>query len=114
MGRGQEIDKDFIRGKLNTSLRRYSRRVQQLEEETAPIAPDCAIGRVSRMDAINNKGVNEAALFNARNKLRDTKEALARLDSADFGNCKSCSEKIPHARIIAMPESLYCMKCAKK
>ncbi|MDZ7776089.1 MAG: hypothetical protein U5L09_11085 [Bacteroidales bacterium] len=55
-----EKQKDFIRTKLLNSRKRTIRRVEQLIEDTAPIAPDCSIGRVSRMDAINNKGVSEA------------------------------------------------------
>ena len=36
--------------------------IEHYKELTKPIAPENAIGRVSRMDAINNKSVNEAAL----------------------------------------------------
>jgi DnaK suppressor protein len=39
--------------------------VKEYEELTKPIAPDVAIGRISRMDAINNKSVTEAALRQA-------------------------------------------------
>ena len=35
--------------------------IQHYKELTKPIAPENAIGRISRMDAINNKSVNEAA-----------------------------------------------------
>lgn len=109
-----DILKEQIRVKLNNQHRRTMRRVEQLTEDTAPVAPDCAIGRVSRMDAINNKSVNEAALSNARDKLRDIEESLARIDTPDFGKCKSCATPISTDRLMAMPESLYCMKCVKK
>ena len=36
------------------------------KEITKPIAPENAIGRISRMDAINNKSVTEAALRQAK------------------------------------------------
>jgi DnaK suppressor protein len=36
--------------------------IAALKELTRPIAPDNAIGRLSRMDAINTKSINEAAL----------------------------------------------------
>ena len=109
-----EKQKGFIRTKLLNSRKRTIRRVEQLIEDTAPIAPDCSIGRVSRMDAINNKGVSEAALANARDKFRDIEESLARIDTPDFGYCKSCALEITVERLMAMPESLYCMKCARK
>jgi len=107
-------EKDILRQKLVKARERYTRRISQLTEDTAPVAPDCSIGRVSRMDAINNKGVSEAALANARDKIRDIEESLARIDTSDFGKCKSCNAQIPLKRLMAMPESLYCMKCARK
>ena len=39
-------------------------RIEEYRELTKPIPPENAIGRVSRMDAINNRSVNEAALNN--------------------------------------------------
>lgn len=41
--------------------------METLEDSCKPIAPDVAIGRISRMDAINNKSVMEASLRNANN-----------------------------------------------
>jgi DnaK suppressor protein len=39
--------------------------ITDFEEMTKPVSPDNAIGRVSRMDAINNNSVTEAALRHA-------------------------------------------------
>lgn len=40
--------------------------IEQLKELTKPIQPDAAYGRLSRMDAINNKTINDAALREQR------------------------------------------------
>jgi len=45
---------------------------------TQPIAPENAIGRLGRMDAINNKSVMEAALREAEAKLIRVNQALQR------------------------------------
>ena len=37
---------------------KINERLIELKELTKPIEPDCAIGRISRMDAINNKSIN--------------------------------------------------------
>ncbi len=52
--------------------------ITNLEELTKPIAPENAIGRVSRMDAINNKSVNEAALTKAKQKLKNLEITLSK------------------------------------
>lgn len=76
------------------------------------IAPDDAIGRVSRMDAINNKSVNEAALRQSESKLKKLKETIQRIDDKDFGICVKCHQSIPVGRIVLMPESRMCARCA--
>ncbi len=80
---------------------------------TKPIAPDVAIGRLSRMDAINNKSVTEAALRQAEEKLRNLNLVFSKLGTKDFGLCLRCKNPIPLGRILFRPESLYCVNCAK-
>jgi DnaK suppressor protein len=81
---------------------------------TRPIAPDDAIGRLTRMEAINSKSINEAALRRARNKLSRLEQTLRKVDDPDFGLCRECEESIPFARLMAMPESDLCVACAEK
>ena len=80
---------------------------------TKPIAPENAIGRLSRMDAINNKSVLEAGLHQAKEKLDRLKYVFSRVDAEDFGICKKCNNPIPVGRILLMPQSIYCVKCAQ-
>lgn len=87
-------------------------RIEELEELTRPVAPDAAIGRVSRMDAINNKSINEAALRQAREKLLGLQHALDRVDDPSYGKCSRCGGPIPMGRILIMPESTRCMRCS--
>ena len=87
--------------------------VDHYKELTKPIAPENAIGRVSRMDAINNKSVNEAALKQAEQKLKHLQIALGNINEPDFGICIRCNNPIPIGRIMLMPHSRFCVKCAK-
>lgn len=82
-------------------------------EMTKPVAPDVAIGRISRMDAINNKSVTESALRQAEDKLDKLKYVLSRVGTPDFGICKKCKREIPLGRILIRPQSLYCVNCAR-
>lgn len=86
--------------------------IEELRELTKPISPENAIGRVSRMDAINNKSINEAALAQAETKLDKLKFALDKCQDETFGSCKRCGQAIPMGRLLLMPESLYCVQCA--
>jgi len=87
--------------------------IEEYKEFTQPIAPDCAIGRVSRMDAINNKSVTEAAQRQAESKLRNLNRVLSQIGTDEFGLCLKCKQPIPVGRILIRPESLYCVRCAR-
>ncbi|MGB1318070.1 MAG: TraR/DksA family transcriptional regulator, partial [Flavobacteriales bacterium] len=69
-------------------------------------------GRISRMDAINNKSINDAALRQARNKLDKLQLAHQKCDDPAFGICIKCKGPIPMGRLTLMPESLRCVRCA--
>ncbi len=97
---------------IKKKIRQVTGRIEELEDLTRPIAPDVAIGRVSRMDAINNKSVNEAALRQARAKLYGLQHALDNIDNPSFGVCSRCGGRIPMGRILIMPESPKCIRCS--
>jgi len=78
-----------------------------------PIAPDNAIGRLTRMEAINSKSINEAALSRARQTLSRMERALKLIQTPDFGLCRECEEPIPFERLMIVPESDLCVECAE-
>jgi DnaK suppressor protein len=86
--------------------------IKTLKDLTKPISPENAIGRVSRMDAINNKSVNEAALRSSINKLALLQSAIVRVHEENFGICMRCGQEIPFKRILLIPQSNRCVHCA--
>ena len=50
-----------LREKIQTLIEKFEKEMAQMEDATKPISPENSIGRVSRMDAINNKSVMEAS-----------------------------------------------------
>ncbi len=65
------------------------------------------------MDAINNKAVQEAALATARRKLDRLRTMQSNLDDPKLGLCKRCGRPIPTGRLLAMPESPFCVRCSR-
>ena len=110
----KQEERAAIKVQLEKKLVRIDKEIIELKDLTAPVAPDCAIGRVSRMDAINNRSVNEAALRKKQEQQRAIKFALTQINSDSFGKCVSCGNEIPIGRIILMPESIKCVRCASR
>lgn len=106
-------EKKVLREKILLTISKIEKDVTDLRELTKPIPPENAIGRVSRMDAINNKSVNEAALRRANTKLGRLQKALFKVDTDDsFGTCMACKKGIQTARLMFLPESTHCIRCA--
>lgn len=103
-----------LKEKIQETMVQTRLRIQQLEAATQPISPENAIGRISRMDAINNKSVAEAALRTARRKLSSLETALHRVEEPHFGKCTRCGQAIRPARLMFMPESERCIRCADR
>lgn len=107
-------EKRSIENQINEKIQKLEKEILTLKDLTKPIAPDCAIGRVSRMDAINNKSVNEATLKKKQIQLKALKDTLKNLDDPKFGKCICCGKQIPLGRIMLMPESKKCVVCASR
>lgn len=102
-----------IRDKITAQLKKIEADIVEYTELTKPISPENAIGRISRMDAINNKSVNEAALRNTKNKQQKLQRALKEIKSPSFGLCRQCGEAIEIEKLLVMPESVRCVSCIK-
>ena len=107
------MDKEEIKQRIIDEIAKTEKLIAEYKELTKPIAPDVAIGRVSRMDAINNRSVTEASLRQAEDKLKNLKHVLSQIDSNDFGKCIRCKQEIPLGRILSRPESVHCVNCAR-
>ena len=101
-----------IAAQINKEIVRTEENITSYKEDTQPISPENAIGRISRMDAINNKSVVEAALRKAEEKLKALKFLSEKVNDEDFGLCARCKEPIPYQRMLFLPQSPFCVNCA--
>ena len=103
---------DEMREIIREKIEETKEEVTQLEELTKPIKPDNAYGRLSRMDAINNKSINDAALRKKKSQLQKLERALDKIDEGSYGTCLKCGNDIPVGRLKFMPWTTKCVQCA--
>ena len=106
-------ERNILKKRIIEKITETKRKIVLLEVASKPISPENSIGRVSRMDAINNKGVSDAALRNAKRQLNSLELASTKVDSPSFGNCSNCKRTIQAARLMFMPQSALCVRCAR-
>ena len=73
-----------------------------------------SVGRVSRIDAIQQQQMQLASLQRLERRLKQVVTALKKVKDEDFGTCSLCEEPISMNRLRARPESPMCIDCAKK
>ncbi len=106
-------ERDQVRQTIEQQIAEAEKEMVVLKELTAAVAPDNSIGRISRMDAINNKSVNDAAYRNTRTRLKRLQNVLEKVDDKDYGLCMRCGKPIAFGRILILPEKRVCVSCSK-
>lgn len=104
--------KSELKTRLMGELEKAERELAAMKESTSAVAPDNAIGRLTRMDAIAWRGVNVGAANAKQERINSLLKALSRLDDPKFGICSECGEPIAPARLEYMPETSTCVNCA--
>jgi DnaK suppressor protein len=103
-----------IADRLHSEQARLRNQIAELTDATRPISPDCSLGRLGRMEAIQSQAVQKTELTAAQVRLQLIEAALARLARGEYGWCEACGEPIPPERLAVCPEARRCTACADK
>ncbi len=88
--------------------------IKHLKLITQPVSPDVSIGRLSRLESLNELAVNEKALASAQLRQQRLQAVRPLLQQPDYGFCSRCDEAIPFARLLSIPESRLCVACKER
>ena len=108
-----DTKREELKAIIEKRIEKTIKQIAGYESMAQPITPENSIGRISRMDAINNKSVVDAALRTSKEKLSGLKTMLNKIHDDNFGKCERCGEVIPEKRLILMPQSMFCVRCAR-
>jgi len=105
-------DRAELKARMETEISTLHETIAALEQNAAPVEPDVAIGRLSRLDTMQSQAISNASLANSKRRLLKLEAALTHVNEEQFGHCQECGTPIPIARLLAMPESALCVGCA--
>jgi DnaK suppressor protein len=103
--------KEDLRQALLDLRDELSRMLSSSEEAAAPVDLEAPIGRISRMDAMQEQSMAMANRRAARARMKQVEAALVRFDDDEYGDCLDCGETIDGRRLAAKPESPFCLGC---
>ena len=72
-----------------------------------------SVGRLSRMDAMQQQAMNQATEQKRKFDLVRIEAALRRIRDEEYGYCEECGEEIPDGRLAIDPMAELCVTCAK-
>jgi len=84
------------------------------QESTQPVAPDRAIGRLSRVGAMQAQQMSLDGRRRQQERLRRIEHALALVGQGAYGSCTRCGEDIGRARLNAIPDTFLCVVCVER
>ena len=107
------MDLDLYRQKLEEMRDEISARQEGNREAAGTVELDQArIGRLSRMDALQQQAMARAVNQRSAVELQRIEAALVRIRTGEYGYCLKCGEEIAEKRLNVDPGALNCIRCA--
>jgi DnaK suppressor protein len=82
------------------------------KEASGVVELTTAIGRLSRMDAMQNQQMALELRRRQEQQLQRIANALKRMDQNRYGLCGRCKQPIAEERLEVSPDVVMCVKCA--
>ncbi|MBW2384723.1 MAG: TraR/DksA C4-type zinc finger protein [Deltaproteobacteria bacterium] len=101
----------LLRADLQALAGKLRALIESVREAAKPVDLDEPIGRLSRMDAIQEQNMLQANRRAAQQRLAHAEAALRRFEQAEYGECMECGEDVGFARLKARPETPFCIAC---
>ncbi len=76
-----------------------------------PVDLDQPIGRISRVDALQQQAMAKATKDKAKLRLAQVRVALQAHAAGEYGYCRRCEEPIGIGRLRSRPETPFCVEC---
>ena len=106
----QQIDE--LKDSLSAWKQDLESHLKNVSTNSRPVTLDQqSVGRVSRIDAIQQQQMARANQEQATQNLKQVELALQRITSGDYGLCLHCDEPIAIARLQAQPFASLCIEC---
>lgn len=108
-----EIDQAYIKKRLEDRLASIMAGQEAKKGEGGVELDQARVGRLSRMDAMQQQAMSQAASHLAELERQRIQAALERLRKEEYGYCVICGDEIAEGRLRFDPSVPTCITCAK-
>lgn len=97
---------------LQAEITATEAQIAQLQARRVFVPPKMEMNRLSRLEAINQRQLQEAALRQAVNRLPHLQQLLSTFSLLGEVRCIRCEIAIPLRRLLLLPQTRLCVPCA--
>jgi DnaK suppressor protein len=108
----EKSEKDKYFRLLQDSLSEVEGYLESSKDAAAAVSPDKGLGRLSRMEAMQDQQLVMEMRRRKKRQLAEIKSALSRLEMDNFGVCIFCGTEISSERLDVTPETQICIRCS--
>jgi DnaK suppressor protein len=98
-----------LRARLQGDMTQLADGVLSKDQATAASVPT-DLAELGTDNSIQDLTFN--LLGNEKDVLDQIRAALERIDDGSYGRCEECGKTIPEARLEALPQTPWCVRCA--
>ena len=102
----------YFRKRLEELEREIREDMDANPEDSGVVELDSSIGRLSRMDALQNQQMALELKRRQENQLLRIENAFKRLAKGQYGLCGKCKKPIEKNRLEVFPYTVTCVRCA--
>ena len=103
--------REVLKARLLELRRELAEHLESSAGGAAPVDLDEPIGRVSRIDAIQQQSMVRSNRQSMQRRLLQVEAALRRFAEDEYGLCAGCGEPVGFRRLEVQPETPLCIGC---
>jgi|TARA_B100000959_G_scaffold173437_1_gene181571 DnaK suppressor protein len=103
---------NYFRGRLQDLAGEINEDLSASKDSAGIVELDTSIGRLSRMDAMQNQQMALELRRRQENQLLRIQSALKRMEQGQYGLCGKCKKPISEERLEVSPDVVMCVRCA--
>ena len=105
---------DELVARLASSRDELRNQLRVSKDGARTVALSEPIGRLTRMDALQQQAMAKANRAAYDRRLRLVEAALQAVERGEYGSCRSCEEPVGYRRLKARPETPFCLDCQEE
>ena len=103
---------NYFRSRLEALAKEVNEDLNTSKDSAGIVELDTSIGRLSRMDAMQNQQMALELKRRRENQLLRIENAYKRMDEGRYGICGKCRKPIDDARLEVFPDVVTCVSCS--